>query len=99
LLQVIKNPITQHFPSECVKIGLSHKAQKLVDVNDYVEVNFGEGSEYKDKPVVFLAGAFAHGKIDVDWVDEEVSVSQYPLSGSVAVGKLVCAFERRWDIL
>jgi rRNA small subunit pseudouridine methyltransferase Nep1 len=71
----------------------------LVDINDYVEVNFGADSPHFNKPVVFVAGAFAHGKVDVDWTDEEVSVSNYQLSGSVAVGKTCCAFERRWDIV
>ena len=31
--------------------------------------------------VVFCVGAMAHGKVDVSWTDDFISVSQYPLSG------------------
>jgi rRNA small subunit pseudouridine methyltransferase Nep1 len=55
LMTVIKNPITDHIPAKCHKIGTSHSSQKLVDINDYVAANF------KKEPVLFVIGAFAHG--------------------------------------
>lgn len=93
LLRVIKNPITDHFPTKCKKIGTESSSSKLVDINDYVITNF------KDEPVVFVIGAFSHGEVQVDYVDEMISYSKYPLSASVACGKLCCAFEKLWDIL
>jgi len=93
LLRVIKNPITEHFPTKCKKIGTESSSSKLVDINDYVITNF------KDEPVVFVIGAFSHGEVQVDYVDEMISYSKYPLSASVACGKLCCAFEKLWDIL
>jgi len=93
LLKVIKNPVTEHFPVGCKKIGTSFSSEKLVEINDYVSANF------KDEPVVFVIGGFAHGKIEADYVDEVIAFSKYPLSASVACGKVCCAFERHWGVL
>jgi len=93
LLKVIKNPVTDHFPTGVKKIGAAYEATKLVDIEDYVKVNF------KDEPVVFVIGAFAHGDFEVDYLDEKISYSNYPLSASVACGKLCVAFERHWGVL
>lgn len=51
-LQVIKNPISDHLPTGCLKIGTSFHADRLVDVRTFA----------KDKPIVFVVGAMAHGK-------------------------------------
>ena len=51
------------------------------------------------RPTVLCLGAIAHGKAEVDWVEDYISVSSYPLSGSVAAGKFCNAFEHHWDIL
>jgi len=95
LLKVIKNPVTDHFPTGCKKIGTSYSSKKLVDIQDYAVANFKE----KEEPVVFVIGAFAHGNIAADYVDETISYSNYPLSGSVACGKLCVAFEKIWGVL
>ena len=50
---MIKNPIGDHVPTGCRKIGTSFHADKLVDVRTFA----------KDKPVVFVVGAMAHGKV------------------------------------
>jgi rRNA small subunit pseudouridine methyltransferase Nep1 len=52
-----------------------------------------------DGPVVFVLGALAHGSVEAGYVDEVVSFSGYPLSGSVAAGKVMNAFENLWGIL
>ena len=36
LLEVIKNPATDHFPAGCRKIGLSAHAEKTVSIDDFV---------------------------------------------------------------
>lgn len=54
-LQVIKNPITDHLPAGCLKIGTSYHADKIVDVRNFAE----------DKPIVFVIGAMAHGKVTI----------------------------------
>jgi len=93
LLRVIKNPVTDYFPATCKKIAAEYEVKKLVDIEDYVKVNF------KEEPVVFVIGAFAHGDFSVDYCDEKISFSNYPLSASVACGKLAVAFERHWGVL
>ena len=51
--KVIKNPITDHLPAGCLKIGTSYHADQVMDVRKYAE----------DKPIVFVVGAMAHGKV------------------------------------
>lgn len=51
--QVIKNPIVNHLPTGCLKIGTSYHAEELADVRKFAQ----------DKPVVFVVGAMAHGKV------------------------------------
>jgi hypothetical protein len=51
------------------------------------------------KPVVFLVGAFAHGKIDATWVDEELNVSEYPLSAAYCLARITNAFEMKWSVV
>eukprot|EP00288_Rhodomonas_lens_P013349 CAMPEP_0177707780 /NCGR_PEP_ID=MMETSP0484_2-20121128/9932_1 /TAXON_ID=354590 /ORGANISM="Rhodomonas lens, Strain RHODO" /LENGTH=261 /DNA_ID=CAMNT_0019219313 /DNA_START=11 /DNA_END=794 /DNA_ORIENTATION=- len=92
LLKVVKNPVDQYLPTGARKIGTS-KTGKLVNVNEWV-TTLPEG-----KPVVFVLGALAHGKVEVDYTEECISVSEFPLSGSVAAGKVCCAFEQLWGIL
>ena len=51
--QVIKNPVTDHLPTGCMKIGTSCNGE-LVDVKDLVP---------DAAPVVFVIGAMAHGSV------------------------------------
>jgi rRNA small subunit pseudouridine methyltransferase Nep1 len=55
----------------------------------------------KDQTVVVAIGALAHGADTFAdaYVEEKISVSEYPLSASVACGKICCAFEDLWNIL
>ena len=125
LMRVIKNPITDHLPVGCRKIGLQFVCPQpasnwvhslilgtsfkggLVNVDNYVR------TLPQDGPVCFVFGGMAHGavspsiawfdltciQIDVDYTEELVSFSEYPLSGAVAVGRLTNAYERLWNIL
>ncbi|PHT40509.1 Ribosomal RNA small subunit methyltransferase NEP1 [Capsicum baccatum] len=93
LLRVIKNPVTQYLPIDCRKIGFSHSSEKLVDIQDYVNgVN-------NDTNLVFVVGAMAHGKIDKDYVEDYLSVSDYPLSAAYCISMITNAVERKWKIL
>eukprot|EP01125_Pyxidicula_operculata_P009167 TRINITY_DN3036_c0_g1_i1.p1 TRINITY_DN3036_c0_g1~~TRINITY_DN3036_c0_g1_i1.p1 ORF type:complete len:257 (+),score=36.04 TRINITY_DN3036_c0_g1_i1:43-771(+) len=92
LLSVIKNPITDHLPVGCKKIGAELGAP-LVDVCDFVkEMN-------PEEPVVFVVGAMSKGKINADYVDQQIGISEYPLSGAVVCSRICQAFERQWKIL
>jgi rRNA small subunit pseudouridine methyltransferase Nep1 len=92
LLKVIKNPVTMHLPGGVRKVGLEADA-RLVDISEWVL------GLPKDQPVVFVIGAFAHGNISVPYVEEQISVSSFPLSAAVVCSKLTTAFERHWGVL
>lgn len=91
LLKVIKNPITVHLPVGCRKIATSVTGE-LVNINDFI-------APLKDEPVVFMVGSHAHGPATVDWTDQTIALSQYGCSASVILGRLMNAFEAKWNIL
>ncbi|KAL0234138.1 hypothetical protein PCE1_001176 [Barthelona sp. PCE] len=91
LMRVIKNPITDHLPPGCMKIGTSHRAD-TVDVQDFV-------MELPDESVAFIIGGLAKGKVEVDYLDTEISISEYPLSASIVSARITGAFERKFGIL
>ncbi|KAL4223325.1 18S rRNA pseudouridine methyltransferase [Mactra antiquata] len=90
LLKVIKNPITDHLPVGCKKICMSFKAEQCVDPKTLVP---------SDEPVVLVVGAMAHGSVDVDYTEEDYSISNYPLSAALTCAKLCSAFEEKWGII
>lgn len=91
--QMIKGPVTKHFPLDCKRLGFSWAATRRVPMQEYVK------GLPDDKTIVFVVGAFAHGKVDAPWVDEEISVSEYPLSAAYALGRITNAFEQKWGIV
>lgn len=90
LLKVIKNPISSHLPVGCKKIGTSFKADRLVHPRELVPSD--------ESPIAIVIGAMAHGQVECDYVEETVSVSQYPLSAALASTKICSAFEEVWNI-
>ncbi|KAF5191716.1 Ribosomal rna small subunit methyltransferase nep1 [Thalictrum thalictroides] len=93
LLRLIANPVTQHLPTNCYKIGLSYSSEKRVRLKDYV------GDLNDDVNLVFVVGAMAHGKINCEYTDDVVSVSEFPLSAACCVRRISCAMEKKWKIL
>ena len=94
LLNIIKNPVTDHLPVDCIKIGLSGDAP-VVRIKEYLDQN---ALEFSKKTPVFFIGAMSHGE-DKFEVESFISLSNYPLSASVACGKLCDSFEQLWNIL
>ncbi|KAH8105431.1 nucleolar essential protein 1 [Cristinia sonorae] len=94
LLKVIKNPITDHLPANTVKLTLSGDAptQRL---SSYLP------TLPETHNIAVFVGAMARGKDDFadGYVDHKISISDYPLSASVACGKFCCALEELWDIV
>lgn len=88
LLRAIQNPVTQYLPINSRKIGFSHSSQKLVDMQDYV------AAVGNDTNLVFVVGAMAHGKIDVDYIEDFISISDYPLSAAFCISRICNAVER-----
>lgn len=90
LLKVIKNPITDHLPIGAHVFGTSvtgvlvDPISLVEELTEMSEKNEGNGS------YVFVFGAFAHGHLNVDYVESMLSFSQYPV---VVGGKQLCVAE------
>lgn len=97
LLKVIKNPITDHFPVGCKKISTSFGVADthLVNIRDYVQNECGDA----DSPVVFVIGAMAKGSVNIDYHEDTISISSYPLSAALTCSKVCAAFEEKWGVL
>lgn len=93
LLQVVKGPVTRYLPTGAKRIALSHKATELKDVFAYVK------ELPQDSPVVFVVGAFATGKVNTAYADEEISISQFPLSAAQALTRITNACEQHLKIV
>ena len=92
-MQVVKGPVTQHLPAGARRVGFSRSAPDLVRLKDFV------GQLPDSTHAVFVVGAMAHGKLDITYVDQWVSVSEYPLSAACCIGRITNAFEDKWGIV
>lgn len=94
LLKLIKNPVTLHLPAGCLKYGTSSKASRVIRPQELVP-----GKEKQSTPVAIVIGAMAHESCDVDYVDETISISRYPLSAAIVCAKITSAFEDAWNVI
>ena len=92
LMKIIKNPISQHLPVGALRIGTSVEAD-LVKIQDYVTLLPPE------EPICYVVGAHAHGQVEVDYIDREISISQYGLSASNVLGQITNAYMNLWNVL
>jgi rRNA small subunit pseudouridine methyltransferase Nep1 len=92
LLKVIKNPITNHLPAGCRKYCTSFSAEKVVHVNEFA------AEHPENEPLVVVIGAMAKGSVDVDYTDQLISISNYPLSAALACSKFCSSFEDKWKV-
>lgn len=79
LFQVIKNPVTDHLPTGCRRISTSYHADLCTDLSQFAT----------DRPIVFVVGAMAHGKVVLS-----PSVSPVGLCGEAVY--LFCLHRWRW---
>lgn len=94
LLKVIKNPVTDYLPAGA-RIHLLSTKGRLVSMPEFVPTLPTDGP-----PAVFVAGAMAHGMVEPDYtVDDTLALSEYPLSGAAALGRLCNAWENHLGIL
>ncbi|EMD31792.1 hypothetical protein CERSUDRAFT_59625 [Gelatoporia subvermispora B] len=94
LLKVIKNPVTDHLPPNTIKLTLSGDAPTM-RLSKYLP------TLPETHNIAVFVGAMARGRDDFadSVVDEKISISDFPLSASVACGKFCCALEELWDIV
>ncbi|KAK4882931.1 hypothetical protein RN001_006250 [Aquatica leii] len=91
LLKVIKNPVTDHLPVGVKKIATSFSSNKITKCKELVPDD--------EAPIVFVVGAMAHGKLNTDYTEDTVSISNYPLSAALTCTKLCSAFEDAWGVV
>ena len=93
LIEVIKNPITDHLPPHCRKVTLSFDSE-VVRVSDYI-AGLGQGES-----IAVFVGAMAKGNDDfADHIkDDSIAISNFNLSASVACSKFCHAAEDVWNI-
>lgn len=95
LLKVIKNPLSRHLPPGLVCYGMSQQSEL------HNPMQFA--STLPDNtPIGFVIGAFASGAIDPNdhpYMTKGVSISEYPLSGVVAINRLIGAIENHWGVV
>lgn len=90
LMKVIKNPLSDHLPAGCRKILMSYSADGVKRPAELVpEV---------EQPICIVVGAIAKGAIKTDYTEEDISISNYPLSAALCCAKLCDAFEQAWGI-
>ena len=51
-----------------------------------------------EEPICIVVGAIAKGAITTDYTEENISISNYPLSAALTCSKLCDAFEQAWGI-
>ena len=95
LLKVVKQPVTKYFAAGARRVGFSFSAPEVKRMREFVANDLKEDKE----SVVFCVGAMAHGKVDVSWTDDFISVSQYPLSAAWCIGRICNALELKHDIV
>ena len=89
LLKVIKNPVSDYFPAGCRKYCMTYNAPRCVRPINLVT----------DEACVMVIGAQAHGSVTTDYTEENIGISNYPLSAALTCSKLCDAFEQSWGIL
>lgn len=94
MLEIIKSPVKQYLPPDCIKIAFSTKGRLIATPKLLKELD-------TSKPIVFVVGAVAKGNptMEVDYIQDSVCISKYALSASVALGRLMNSFEDIYDIV
>jgi rRNA small subunit pseudouridine methyltransferase Nep1 len=99
LMKVVSNPVTKYLPEGGRKVGLSVNG-RLTDFRSYVESTPEEATKI---PPTFVVGAVAHGDPLQDgfgdWVEEQISISNWGLSAANCCSKIMNEFENRWSVL
>ncbi len=90
LLKVIKNPVTQYIPFGCPIISTNEKS-KLIKLEEYA-------NNLKSNNVAFIVGAISKGDVNVDYMTDTVSISNFPLTAGIVCSRICDAFEKCWDI-
>ncbi|XP_045796764.1 ribosomal RNA small subunit methyltransferase NEP1-like [Trifolium pratense] len=93
LLRIIKNPVTQYLPTNSWKAGLSSSSKKVVNMKDYLS------TIPSNLDLVFVVGAMAYGKVETDYTEDYIAVSEYQLTAAYCIARICNSIEGKWNIL
>ncbi|CAG9540610.1 unnamed protein product [Cercopithifilaria johnstoni] len=91
LLKVIRNPVSIYLPIGCRKVLTSYQALEYMSCRQFAE-------SAGNKPIAVVIGGFSKGKATVDYTEEEVKLSNFPLSAALTCSKLTSSFEEVWKV-
>lgn len=94
LLKVVKNPMSRHLPAGIRCYGLDTAGTLMTPIK-FSKTIPTEG------PIAFVFGANAVGNVDPadhPYMQDFLSISEYPLSGVVAINRVLGAIEDKWGI-
>ncbi|CAK9296998.1 unnamed protein product [Gordionus sp. m RMFG-2023] len=101
LLKIIKNPVSNHIPIGFMKFGTSVLSSISMKPFELITL-INDKTENPDKIIneryVFVVGAMAHGSVNTDYTEKDISLSEYPLSAALTCSKLCNIFEQAWNI-
>ena len=95
LLNVIKNPVTDHLPVGCRKYQTTFSTDTFMTPRTFASTVH---AERPNAPVAVVVGGIARGRIVTDYTEMDIKVSNYPLSAALTCAKLATAFEELWEI-
>lgn len=101
LLKVIKNPFSQHLPPGTKCIGFS-KDGTLYSPVALAQHLLPPTPQAQQVPTCFIVGAMSTGHVTMEdhpYMEEMLSISEYPLSGAAALSRIVGGIEHQWGVV
>lgn len=92
LLNVIRNPLSDHLPVSCQRVAMSGDGP-TVRLQEWIR------TLPEDQSVVFYVGAMAHGEDVFEGPETKISISEYPLAAATVCSRICHSFEELWEIL
>jgi len=74
----------------CKKILMSYSADGIKRPSTLVPET--------EEPICIVVGAIAKGSISTEYTEENISISNYPLSAALTCSKICDAFEQAWGV-
>lgn len=101
LLKVIKNPFSQYLPAGTRCYGMTSQG-KLFSPVCLARAKVASTPDAAQPPTCFVVGAMSTGHVKLEdhpYMQEMISISEYPLSGASALSRLACGIEEHWGIV
>ncbi|PXF45702.1 Ribosomal RNA small subunit methyltransferase NEP1 [Gracilariopsis chorda] len=89
-------------------MDMREHSRRIADLVDAKDSNGLSGNDNKQRTIaddgeevniLYVVGAMAHGKIEEDWADEYICISEYPLSAATVCSRITHAYECLFGIL